>query len=158
MWLRSRNSLRFHFNWYIFYFFILFLRSSTEHKTKMLWECEKSKICKLMYVESHDYSTIASMKPTSKAMVECQYCDLWLFCWGLQRGYSEDAVEADEMMMKPESPQNKMKHKPSRPPRKGSLSRSPTGGGYDNQMNGTLEPGNTGWCYDEKVRDPTIWP
>ncbi|KAL0274262.1 UNVERIFIED_CONTAM: hypothetical protein PYX00_006731 [Menopon gallinae] len=40
---------------------------------------------------------------------------------GLQRGYSEDAVEADEMLLKPEIGQKS--RRPSRPPRKGSLSR-----------------------------------
>lgn len=40
---------------------------------------------------------------------------------GLQRGYSEDAVEADEMLLKPEVGQKS--RRPSRPPRKGSLSR-----------------------------------
>ena len=73
---------------------------------------------------------------------------LWyLFVSGLQRGYSEDAVEADELIMNgpsPDSPPSpsKLKHKPSRPPRRGSLSRNAT---FDNlgnaQMNGTLEPG-----------------
>nr|AHW99829.1 ryanodine receptor [Sogatella furcifera] len=45
---------------------------------------------------------------------------------GLHRGYSEDAVEADEMMMPPQStPTTKSKmRQPSRPPRKGSLSRN----------------------------------
>ena len=42
----------------------------------------------------------------------------------------------------PDSPPSKLKHKPSRPPRRGSLSRNAT---YDqlesSQMNGTLEPG-----------------
>ncbi|XP_075211293.1 ryanodine receptor [Lycorma delicatula] len=45
---------------------------------------------------------------------------------GLHRGYSEDAVEADEMIMSPSntSPPTKSKMKPTRPPRKGSLSRN----------------------------------
>lgn len=38
---------------------------------------------------------------------------------GLQRNYSEDAVEADEMLK--ESPIPMQRGKPSRPPRKGSL-------------------------------------
>ncbi|XP_069698288.1 ryanodine receptor isoform X7 [Periplaneta americana] len=66
---------------------------------------------------------------------------------GLQRGYSEDAVEADEIIMNgpsPESPTSpsKLKHKPSRPPRRGSLSRNATYDNLDNaQMNGTIDPG-----------------
>nr|CAD7437731.1 unnamed protein product [Timema bartmani] len=60
---------------------------------------------------------------------------------GLQRGYSDDAAEADEMMMNgpsPDSPPSKLKHKPSRPPRKGSLSRNTT---FDLQINGPLQQG-----------------
>ncbi|XP_067007679.2 ryanodine receptor [Anabrus simplex] len=64
---------------------------------------------------------------------------------GLQRGYSEDAVEADELIMNgpsTESPPSKAKNRPSRPPRKGSLSRNPT---YDNMekalTNGPLDSG-----------------
>lgn len=68
-----------------------------------------------------------------------------LFVLGLQRGYSEDAVEADELIMNgpsPDSPPSKLKHKPSRPPRRGSLSRNTTYDKMDNmQLNGTLEPG-----------------
>jgi hypothetical protein len=68
-----------------------------------------------------------------------------LFLLGLQRGYSEDAVEADELIMNgpsPDSPPSKLKHKPSRPPRRGSLSRNGTYDKMENiQMNGTLEPG-----------------
>ncbi|XP_063236802.1 ryanodine receptor isoform X2 [Bacillus rossius redtenbacheri] len=65
---------------------------------------------------------------------------------GLQRGYSEDAAEADEMMMRtsPESPQSpsKLKHKPSRPPRKGSLSRNATFDRVENaQINGPMDRG-----------------
>ncbi|XP_033608233.1 ryanodine receptor isoform X6 [Cryptotermes secundus] len=64
---------------------------------------------------------------------------------GLQRGYSEDAVEADELIMNgpsPDSPPSKLKHKPSRPPRRGSLSRNTTYDKMENmQLNGTLEPG-----------------
>lgn len=41
---------------------------------------------------------------------------------GLHRNYSEDGVEADEIM-KPDSPKMKSKT-PGRPPRKGSLSRN----------------------------------
>jgi hypothetical protein len=71
---------------------------------------------------------------------------MWnLFLLGLQRGYSEDAVEADELIMtgpSPDSPPSKLKHKPSRPPRRGSLSRNATYDKLDSaQMNGTLEPG-----------------
>jgi len=74
------------------------------------------------------------------------YCLMWnLFPLGLQRGYSEDAVEADELIMNgpsPDSPPSKLKHKPSRPPRRGSLSRNATYDKLENtQMNGTLEPG-----------------
>ncbi|KAJ8867413.1 hypothetical protein PR048_031214 [Dryococelus australis] len=63
---------------------------------------------------------------------------------GLQRGYSEDAAEADEIMMRtsPESPQSpsKLKHKPSRPPRKGSLSRNATFDRLENaQLNGPMD-------------------
>ncbi|XP_072162212.1 ryanodine receptor isoform X2 [Bemisia tabaci] len=46
---------------------------------------------------------------------------------GLHRGYSEDAVEADEMMMNGGGAgpiQSKSKKSPARPPRKGSLSRN----------------------------------
>ncbi|XP_065200353.1 ryanodine receptor [Planococcus citri] len=46
---------------------------------------------------------------------------------GLHRGYSEDAVESDDMMLSPtSSPMTKSKRspKPTRPPRKGSLPRS----------------------------------
>nr|CAD7395326.1 unnamed protein product [Timema poppensis] len=60
---------------------------------------------------------------------------------GLQRGYSDDAAEADEMMMNgpsPDSPPSKLKHKPSRPPRKGSLSRNTT---FELQINGPLQQG-----------------
>lgn len=71
---------------------------------------------------------------------------MWnLFLLGLQRGYSEDAVEADELIMNgpsPDSPPSKMKHKPSRPLRRGSLSRNATYDKLENtQMNGSLEPG-----------------
>lgn len=51
----------------------------------------------------------------------------------LHRDYSEDAVEADEMMMTKPTTGRKQ---PSRPPRKGSLSRYD-----DNIMNGTLGVG-----------------
>lgn len=51
----------------------------------------------------------------------------------LQRDYSEDAVEADEVMM---SRPAAGKKQPPRPPRKGSLSRYD-----DNIMNGQLSPG-----------------
>ncbi|XP_073986803.1 ryanodine receptor isoform X3 [Rhodnius prolixus] len=58
---------------------------------------------------------------------------------GLHRGYSEDAVEADEVLAPSSSPQTKgkMRQVPPRPPRKGSLSRPEDVA----QMNGTLEPG-----------------
>ena len=56
-------------------------------------------------------------------------------------------MEADELIMNgpsldsPTSP-SKLKHKPSRPPRRGSLSRNATFDNLDNvQMNGTVEPG-----------------
>jgi hypothetical protein len=74
-----------------------------------------------------------------------------LFPLGLQRGYSEDAVEADELIINgpsPDSPPSKLKHKPSKPPRRGSLSRNAT---YDKlestQMNGTVEPGRYIYVY-----------
>lgn len=66
---------------------------------------------------------------------------------GLQRGYSEDVVEADEIIMNgptPDSPQSpsKLKNRPSRPPRKGSLSRNATYDNMENALtNGMLEPG-----------------
>lgn len=47
---------------------------------------------------------------------------------GLHRGYSEDAVESDDLMMSPSSsPMSKSKRsgtQPARPPRKSSLPRS----------------------------------
>lgn len=52
---------------------------------------------------------------------------------GLHRNYSEDAAEADEIM-KSETPKLKSKQ-PSRPPRKGSLSRN-TMSQYDMESNG----------------------
>jgi hypothetical protein len=74
-----------------------------------------------------------------------------LFPLGLQRGYSEDAVEADELIMNgpsPDSPPSKLKHKPSRPPRRGSLSRNATYDKLENtQMNGTVEPGRYIWFF-----------
>lgn len=56
---------------------------------------------------------------------------------GLQRGYSEDAAENDDMGRPDNSPTpaTKLKRLPTRPPRKGSLSRT---NGYDSN---TLEPG-----------------
>ncbi|XP_014249566.1 ryanodine receptor isoform X2 [Cimex lectularius] len=58
---------------------------------------------------------------------------------GLQRGYSEDAVEADEVIGPSSSPmmKSKLKSTPSRPPRKGSLSRQED----MTHLNGTLESG-----------------
>lgn len=45
----------------------------------------------------------------------------------------------------PDSPPSKLKHKPSRPPRRGSLSRNATFDKLENtQMNGTVEPGTCG--------------
>lgn len=56
---------------------------------------------------------------------------------GLQRGYSEDAAENDEVGRPDNSPttQSKLKRLPSRPPRKGSLSRT---NGFDSN---TLDAG-----------------
>ncbi|XP_054285011.1 ryanodine receptor isoform X1 [Macrosteles quadrilineatus] len=58
---------------------------------------------------------------------------------GLHRDYSEDAVEADEMMMRDATPSTRRKREkqPNRPPRKGSLSRNED----MPPMNGTLEHG-----------------
>ncbi|XP_046677460.1 LOW QUALITY PROTEIN: ryanodine receptor-like [Homalodisca vitripennis] len=56
---------------------------------------------------------------------------------GLHRDYSEDAVEADEMMLNA-TPSTRRKKQPARPPRKGSLSRNED---MPQMMNGTLEPG-----------------
>ncbi|XP_043461888.1 ryanodine receptor isoform X4 [Leptopilina heterotoma] len=53
---------------------------------------------------------------------------------GLQRNYSEDAVENDEMMK--ESPLPIQRNKPSRPPRKGSVPRGLDRATSENEMNG----------------------
>lgn len=68
-----------------------------------------------------------------------KYHFFFFFFKGLHRGYSEDAVEADEVLAPSSSPQTKgkMRQVPPRPPRKGSLSRPEDVA----QMNGTLEPG-----------------
>jgi ryanodine receptor 2 len=56
---------------------------------------------------------------------------------GLHRGYSEDGVEADEVM----APRGKSSLRPSRPPRKGSLSRTDDMG----QINGPLDPNSASY-------------
>lgn len=48
---------------------------------------------------------------------------------GLHRNYSEDAVESDEVMKQQQVTNKSVRNMPSRPPRKGSLSRNVNG--YD---------------------------
>lgn len=58
---------------------------------------------------------------------------------GLHRNYSEDAVEADEMMKQP-TINKSMRNMPARPPRKGSLSRNMNG--FDDNGNVIINTNN----------------